>query len=76
MGVGCTIGDNSIISKRAILRDYVTVLPNTIVPPDMVIPPFSIVGGCPAKLLSENPESITTMKPIEAKELFRYLTKT
>ena len=44
---------------------------------DMVIPPFAIVAGCPAKIIGEQPESSSTtgitdalarykaMKPIE-----------
>jgi hypothetical protein len=53
---------------------------------DMVIPPFAIVAGCPAKIIGEQPESSSTtgitdalarykaMKPIEevmtAQEVF------
>jgi dynactin-5 len=50
IGKGCTIGE------FAILKDYVQVLDGTVVPPNMVIPSFSIVAGQPAKVIGEIPE--------------------
>lgn len=66
IGMGCTVGDNCVLGKRSILKDFVCVMDGTIVPPDMVIPPFSIVAGCPAQIVGERPESSTTVLPIEA----------
>jgi dynactin-5 len=50
IGKGCTIGE------FAILKDYVQVLDGAVVPPNMVIPSFSIVAGQPAKVIGEIPE--------------------
>jgi dynactin-5 len=61
IGQGCDIGKNCKISKRCILKDYVKVLDDTVIPPDMVLPPFAIVGGSPAQILSEQPESMSTI---------------
>jgi dynactin-5 len=60
IGVGCYICDDVILSKRSILKDYVYVLEGCVVPNDMVIPPFSIVSGCPATIIGEMPESTST----------------
>ncbi|CRK39795.1 hypothetical protein BN1708_008021, partial [Verticillium longisporum] len=40
----------------AIIKDYVRVLEGSVVPPNMVIPSFSIVGGQPARVIGEVPE--------------------
>jgi dynactin 5 len=71
IGLGCNIGENSILSKRCILKDYVRIEPNTIVPPDMVIPPMSIVSGIPAQIIGEVSESITTLAAIEASSRYK-----
>lgn len=74
IGMGCRIGDNVILSKRCILRDYVYVESNTVVPPDMVLPPFSIVSGAPAKIIGEMPESTSTQSPLDAVARFKNMT--
>ncbi|KAF4119994.1 dynactin 5 [Geosmithia morbida] len=50
IGRGCTVG------QFAIIKDCVRILDGTVIPPNMVIPSFSIVGGQPARLLGELPE--------------------
>lgn len=50
------ISENCVIGKFAIIKDFVTVLPGTIVPAQMVIPSFSVVGGRPARVVGEVPE--------------------
>ncbi|CRJ94507.1 hypothetical protein BN1708_017041, partial [Verticillium longisporum] len=42
------IGHGAVIGEFAIIKDYVRVLEGSVVPPNMVIPSFSIVGGQPA----------------------------
>lgn len=74
IGVGCDIGDDCILGKRTILRDFVTVMPGSLIPPDMVIPPFAIVAGYPARIVSENPESTSTLVPTDAKDRFKRIT--
>ena len=61
IGMCCYVGDNCVISARCVLKDYVYVEENSVVPADMVIPPFSYIRGSPAKIISEIPESITTL---------------
>jgi dynactin 5 len=70
IGTGCTIGNHCVISQRVIIKDYVTVEDHTVIPPDMVLPPFSIVAGNPARIIGENPESITTTAQFTAKTRF------
>ncbi|KAL2152734.1 hypothetical protein VTH82DRAFT_5919 [Thermothelomyces myriococcoides] len=44
------------LANYAIIKDYVRILDGTVVPPNMVIPSFSIVAGQPARLIGEVPE--------------------
>lgn len=71
IGIGCHISDNCILSKRCILKDFVLVLEGSVVPCDMVIPPFSIVGGNPAQIIGEQPESSSTLAIQEAVVRFK-----
>jgi len=71
IGVGCRLGDNVILSKRCILKDYVFVESNSIVPSDMVLPPFSIVAGSPAKIVGELEESVVVFVKEVKEEIFK-----
>ncbi len=71
IGIGCEIGKNCILSKRSILKDYVKVLDDTVIPPDLVLPPFAIVAGNPARIIGEQPESITTLSSIYAVDRYK-----
>lgn len=42
-----------MVGKFAIIKDYVRVLDGTVIPPNMVIPSFSIVAGRPAQVVGE-----------------------
>ncbi|KAK4151154.1 trimeric LpxA-like protein [Chaetomidium leptoderma] len=50
------IGAKVAVGEFAIIKDYVRILDGTVVPPNMVIPSFSIVAGQPARLIGEVPE--------------------
>jgi dynactin-5 len=50
------IGAKVSVGELAIIKDYVRILDGTVVPPNMVIPSFSIVAGQPARLIGEVPE--------------------
>ncbi|KAK3296688.1 trimeric LpxA-like protein [Chaetomium fimeti] len=50
------IGAKVSIGELAIIKEYVRILDGTVVPPNMVIPSFSIVAGQPARLIGEVPE--------------------
>ncbi len=49
------IANNVVISKRVIVKDCCYIEEGTVIAPDMVIPPFSRVGGCPGKLMDDDP---------------------
>lgn len=61
VGLGCDIGKNCHLMSRSILKDFVKVLDDTVIPCDMVIPPFAIVQGNPAHIIGEQPESMATL---------------
>ena len=66
IGLGCFISNDSIISARCILKDFVYVHEGAVVPPGMVLPPFAIVAGNPARIIGDMPESTTTLVPRDA----------
>ena len=71
IGTGCVIGNDCVISRRCVLKDYVNVLPGSVVPPDMVIPPFCIVSGNPARIVGEMPESTSTIGQTAAVDKYK-----
>ena len=62
---GCTIEDNcligmgSIIMDEAIIGEGSLIVAGAVVPPNMIIPPQSLVVGLPAKIVREVNESET-----------------
>jgi dynactin 5 len=73
IGTGCRIGNNCKISARCILKDHVRLLDNTVLLADMVIPPFAIVGGSPAQIVGEQPESTSTLAVMAATDKYKAL---
>jgi dynactin-5 len=71
IGVGVSIGNNCTLLPRCILKDFVQVEEGTVVPPDMVIPPFAIVSGAPAKIVGERPASVSTTTSSDAMMRYR-----
>ncbi len=49
------IANNVVVSKRVIIKDCCYIEEGTIIPEDTVIPPFSRVGGCPGKIIDDDP---------------------
>lgn len=47
------IGQDTVVGSMAILKDYVVVLDNAVVPAGMVVPSFCVVGGQPARVVGE-----------------------
>jgi dynactin-5 len=47
------IGANVVVGKFALIKDFVKILDGTVVPPNMVIPSFSIVAGRPGVVVGE-----------------------
>jgi dynactin-5 len=71
IGVGCVVEEDCVLSKRCILKDYVLITKGTVVPADMVIPPFAIVSGRPAKITGERMDSVTTTTEPDVKLKYR-----
>ncbi|KAI1763262.1 trimeric LpxA-like protein [Hypoxylon sp. FL1150] len=63
------IGQNVAVGEFSIIKDYVRILDGTIVPPNMVIPSFSIVAGQPARVVGEVPEG--GHEAFELRELYK-----
>lgn len=62
IGAFVHIGYGTVIGRSVIIKSCVQVLPNTVVPHDAVIPPFSIVGG--------NPGALTFHKAVSGESAF------
>ncbi|KAB5525677.1 trimeric LpxA-like protein [Coniochaeta sp. 2T2.1] len=63
------IGKGVVIGEMAIIKDYSRILDDTVVPPHMVIPSFSIVAGRPARVIGEVPEG--GHEAFELRELYK-----
>lgn len=63
------IGGKVVIGEFAIIKDYVKVLDGSVVPPNMVIPSFSIVAGQPARIIGEIPEG--GIEAFELRDLYK-----
>jgi len=53
VGTHVHIGSNVVVGKFAIIKDFVRILDGSVIPPNMVIPSFSIVAGRPAQVVGE-----------------------
>ena len=47
------IGEGCILQQFSIIKENCKILPNSVVPPFMVVPAGSVVGGQPAQILGE-----------------------
>eukprot|EP00162_Nutomonas_longa_P002448 comp13086_c0_seq1/m.17726 comp13086_c0_seq1/g.17726 ORF comp13086_c0_seq1/g.17726 comp13086_c0_seq1/m.17726 type:complete len:176 (+) comp13086_c0_seq1:23-550(+) len=47
------IGENVVIANRCIVKDCSRILPNSVLGPDTVVPPFTVFGGTPARQVGE-----------------------
>jgi len=63
------IGREVVVGEFAIIKDYVRVLDGAVIPPNMVIPSFSIVAGQPARIVGEVPEG--GHEAFELRELYK-----
>jgi dynactin 5 len=51
------LGASCRVCRGVVVGEASRVLPGTLVPAGMEIPPFSVVGGVPARVLGELPEA-------------------
>jgi len=56
VGSNVRIGKNCILSQRSKIYDCCIIEDGTVVPEDMIVPPFSRVAGVPAKVVGTLPE--------------------
>ncbi|CAB3408948.1 unnamed protein product [Caenorhabditis bovis] len=49
------IGARSVLGNGCVIRECSRILPDTVVPPDIVFPPFSTIGGNPARVVGAEP---------------------
>jgi dynactin-5 len=69
IGTHVNIGANVVVGKFAIIKDYVRILDGTVVPPNMVIPSFSVVAGRPGRVVGEVKEG--EVDSMDLRELYR-----
>ncbi|KAL7551761.1 hypothetical protein ACHAWF_014949 [Thalassiosira exigua] len=56
IGSSVRIGANCTLSPRSRVHDCCVIEDGTVVPPDMVVPPFSRVRGAPGRIVGSLPE--------------------
>jgi len=69
IGSHVKIGSNVVVGKFAIIKDYVRILDGSVVPPNMVIPSFSVVAGRPARVVGEIAEG--EVDGMDLREVYR-----
>jgi dynactin-5 len=69
IGSHVNIGANVVVGKFAIIKDYVRILDGSVVPPNMVIPSFSVVAGRPARVVGEMAEG--EVDGMDLREVYR-----
>jgi len=50
------IGKGSVIGRRCMLKDCCAIAPGSVLPPETVVPAFTVYGGSPAKFVRNLPE--------------------
>lgn len=58
-----------MVGKFSIIKDYVRILDGSVVPPNMVIPSFSVVAGRPARVVGEIAEG--EVDGMDLREVYR-----
>ena len=72
VGTNVRIGADAVVGKRCILKDCCRVEAGTVLPPDSVVPPFSVVGGgVPGRIVEELPECAPAVFETAARENYR-----
>lgn len=69
IGSHVNIGSNCVVGKFVIIKDFVKILDGTVVPPNMVIPSFSIVAGRPGRVVGEIAEG--EIEGFDLREVYR-----
>lgn len=69
------IGAKCVIGERCIIKDCVEIAPESVVPADCVLAPFTRWGGSPARMLDQLPDSYGKRVEFDAEALFAQLIK-
>lgn len=61
-GIGCNvrIDDGCVLGRNSFVRDNCRLLAGCVLPEGVVVPPFTVLGGCPARVVSVLHESTAT----------------
>ncbi|CAM9245587.1 unnamed protein product [Ectocarpus sp. 13 AM-2016] len=74
-GIGCNvrIEDGCVLGRNSFVRDNCHLLPGTVLPEGAVVPPFTVLQGCPARMVSalhESTPSVWTEDAVNFYETF------
>lgn len=69
IGSNVHIAADCVIGKFVVIKDFVRILEGTVVPPNMVIPSFSVVAGRPGRVVSEVWEG--SLEEFDCREIYR-----
>lgn len=76
IGVGVRIGDNAIIGKCVVIKDYCDIAADAVVPDDAVLAPCSIMAGIPARRVGMlAPGAVATRREDAERHIHRILSQ-
>jgi len=64
------IGENSIVGQSCVIKDCCRILPNSVLAPDTIAPPFSILGGNPAQIIGQMPVNTSQLMTDLSNEVY------
>jgi dynactin-5 len=64
------VGKNSIIGQSSVIKSCCYIMENSLLPPDTVAPPFSILAGNPAKIVGKMPVNTSQIMTDLSNELY------
>jgi dynactin-5 len=70
IGSHVVVGDNVVVGKRCIIKDCAVIESGSVLAMDTVVPPFTVFGGNPAKVVGELPETWAEMQRRAATEKY------
>ena len=65
------MGDGGVVGKQCVIKDCSLICPGAVLPDFMVVPPFAIVEGSPARIVGELPESAAEEYKLQAERMCR-----
>eukprot|EP00752_Nemacystus_decipiens_P003797 g3493.t1 len=71
-GIGCNVRveDGCVLGRNSFVRDNCHLLAGTVLPEGAVVPPFTVLQGCPAKMVSILHESTASVWAEDAVSLY------